>query len=293
MKHASLALCLATSAVLLSTSSASAYCRTTTVARQAGRCPEPCVTEGEPLYWGDHDPVLVLNEEGFPDFDSDFELRRTLQRSLDHWNEVECDEDRPIGLDLQLSSGTTDLEVGPMGKEPNDNVIVYFSGEQWANGGGDDCLDGSCDPLPDAAYALTAIWYNRANGEILGADLHFNGGMGRFTECPSTGCPPGDIDLENVTTHEVGHFIGLAHSNEPGSTMLCSADPSEVDKRSLEADDIAGACEIYPEDAFDDTTSTQPGSCDCAVARAGQAWPALSLFSLGFLALFVRRKRQR
>ena len=47
-------------------------------------------------------------------------------------------------------------------------------------------------------------------------------------------------------THEVGHYLGLDHSQIQEATMYRSARLGETKKRSLEQDDIDGVCSIYP-----------------------------------------------
>jgi hypothetical protein len=52
----------------------------------------------------------------------------------------------------------------------------------------------------------------------------------------------GDVDLETVAAHEIGHTLGLAHSEDPNALMYPSY---EGPHRSLDADDIAGIQDLY------------------------------------------------
>ncbi len=149
--------------------------------------------------------------------------------------------------------------------------------------------------------ALTSVLYDPATGRIIDADIEVNGWDGAagtigsppqhgwyFTcfsgtqpqACTTYGQSTPDcayIDLQNTVTHEVGHFIGLAHSSVAGSTMIATTGPRETSKRDLAADDVAGVCAIYPQGS---------GGCGCG---AGDAAGAGSLF-LAALALRPRRR---
>ena len=51
-----------------------------------------------------------------------------------------------------------------------------------------------------------------------------------------------DVDLETVAAHEIGHTLGLAHSDDPNALMFPSYGGPH---RSLDQDDIAGIQSIY------------------------------------------------
>jgi hypothetical protein len=108
--------------------------------------------------------------------------------------------------------------------------------------------------------AITPVDFDPSNGAILDADILFNARNYTF----STDQTPGTFDIQNVCTHEVGHFIGLDHSAVVGATMNPFANTQDTRLRSLEQDDIAAASAIYPQ-------GTAPGSIAGTVQRGGVA----------------------
>ncbi len=281
-------------------SKALAYCQTTTSEEQVSSCSPTCVTDGYPLAWPNKEIVYVFNERGFPGL-SDRELRGIFADAFGAWSSVDC-EGEPVGLKVTAAKGSTALTVGPENQEPNASVISHLSPTDWAGLG-----------LDARAFALTAIWFDANSGRILGADMHFNGGMSAFGVCPKEGCTADQrtTDLPNVATHEAGHFLGLAHSQDPGSTMWCDAQGNETNKRSLEPDDEKGICVVYPTGiAFTDDYFPTPsgasrdkdrGGCSISTVKppAELATGALArgelvtgLMSLAAVALVLRRRRR-
>ncbi len=84
------------------------------------------------------------------------------------------------------------------------------------------------------------------DGSITDADIIFNAKDHTF----STTQVPGTFDVQNIATHECGHFLGLDHSAVVGATMNPFAVQQDVRLRSLERDDVAGASTIYPRPGF-------------------------------------------
>jgi hypothetical protein len=116
-------------------------------------------------------------------------------------------------------------------KEKGANVVM-FRDDVWP-------YTGSLD-----AYALTTVTYNRDTGVILDADIEVNSADFDIT-VGNTGT---GTDLQSVLTHEVGHFLGMAHAATANltATMRSNWDGNGTDLRTLTDDDEAGICDAYP-----------------------------------------------
>jgi hypothetical protein len=88
---------------------------------------------------------------------------------------------------------------------------------------------------------LTTVTFDSETGEIYDADTEING-----TVPLSTDDPPSGFDLASIVTHEMGHFLGLAHSADPSATMWAFHTPGSTSMRTLTNDDVEGLCSIYP-----------------------------------------------
>jgi hypothetical protein len=93
--------------------------------------------------------------------------------------------------------------------------------------------------LSPGAIAQTVI-HTDAGGQYRDADIHINGADFHF----SLDGRDGTQDLLSILTHELGHALGLGHSADPRATMFATG--SGLRWRSLEADDAAGVCSLYP-----------------------------------------------
>ena len=78
-------------------------------------------------------------------------------------------------------------------------------------------------------------------GGSIGGDVHFDNGNA-WSDCVSFVCGAGTIDFFTVALHEVGHALGLDHTNVAGAVM----EPIYTGaRRSLSLDDIAGIQALY------------------------------------------------
>ncbi len=93
--------------------------------------------------------------------------------------------------------------------------------------------------------AVTYIWYYPDTGEIVEVDTLFDTDY----EWSLSG-EPDKMDLQNIATHELGHWLLLLDLyNRPArtQTMYGYGAYGETIKRTLESGDIAGIQEIYGE----------------------------------------------
>jgi hypothetical protein len=163
--------------------------------------------------------------------------------------------------------------------------VIKFRETKWCRPAteedAEECYDAS-------AAALTTLFFvededSSRNGEILDADIEFNGiNFAISYQGSSLGGASCMSDLANTLTHEVGHLMGLEHTCWTGegtrptdsegnpvpscssalppevteATMYNYQDCGETKKASPEQDDIAGVCAIYP--LADDPNECEP-----------------------------------
>lgn len=262
-----------------------AWCQATTGAASAA-CPSACSSAGVPLHWGTREIEYAFNGRGFPGLEQTA-VKNAVAAAFATWAEVPC-AGHPLGFRFFPLSMSTDLTVGPGPQEPNLNVISLLTPAEWQREG-----------FGPSEFARTKLWFDDKTGEIVGADLAFNPSVMPLSVCPeSTSCGAETIDLQNVVTHELGHFLGLAHSEDVSATMWCAAQRGDHEKRTLADDDKAGLCAIYKNGAaFLDTmvssTTAAPsaaGDADGCTVQSSPAGSAPWLLVLLILGACTRKK---
>lgn len=231
---------------------------------------------GAGLHWPGNCLGVYYNERGSDDIndDSDFDA---FDKSLTAWNQVECSS-----FVVQFA-GKTNVEVTGYQEEQSPANVILFREKNW--------------PYSQRPVAFTSVTYSPNDGVIVDADIEMNGEDYSFTTNPAD--EPWRIDVQNTVTHELGHFLGLDHSDDPVSTMVSQAEPGEVTKRSLEQDDIDGACTLYPIEEGEECLEikridlfvypTRGDEGGCSVGSTGSPG-ALLLALILLLALVLRRR---
>lgn len=117
--------------------------------------------------------------------------------------------------------------------------------------------------------AVTQIGHNPYSGEILSADIlinesYSNGGT-IFTDS-SFNSANSYAYLGDVITHELGHLLGLSHSEVIGSSMNYAI---FKDQSTVSQDDIAGIRDLYDSNALDGAIKGKVVAGENAVAIFG------------------------
>ena len=145
-------------------------------------------------------------------------------------------------------------------------------------------------PFEHDQVAMTITSYT-AYGQIVGVDILVNGSRSfEMLPEPSNGAP--QHDLAAVLTHEVGHALGLAHSEEdPEATMYPNIRAGETHQRSLSADDEAGIEEAYAAAMPEAQGEARVSACTAVEGGAGgSSWMSAVVAMLG-ASLVIRRRK--
>jgi hypothetical protein len=98
---------------------------------------------------------------------------------------------------------------------------------------------GSCLAATLTGYYTTQAGDDRIND----ADIYTNTAQPLYSS-REAGCS-GEYDVDGIMAHEVGHVIGIGHSNVSGATMYPSVSACNTGNRTLAADDIAARDDLY------------------------------------------------
>ena len=271
--------------------SAHAYCWTTT-------CPDAPVCDGEPetdgcpaIGWRSGCFVYTVQEDGGGGLEADT-IESLMDPAFDAWRTADCGDGNP-GF-VAVNMGQVICDKKQYNKDAGNANIVVVRAKRW--------------PYPDMGHnvALTTSTFDPDTGDLLNADIELNAADYNLTVSDESV----DYDLLSVLTHEVGHFLGMAHSQTEEATMYALYVAGTTELRTLEPDDVAGICALYPPgDAPKQTCNPLPkhgfspycrddqpeGSCTIGAVESPNephaAWPFG--LCLGIAGLFRRRTRRR
>jgi hypothetical protein len=267
---------------------------------------------GNYLYWESACVFLTIDSAGTKEVAGEAEFT-IVENAIATWNTAAktCSY-----LELK-NEGRHAVETG------RDNInVIKFRDQSWCRpASGDD--PARCHP--EAAAGITTATYvddpsSKRDGAIVDADIELNGvNFSIGVNGQTLGTQPCLSELQNTLTHELGHLIGLEHTcratgdpdrvdNQGRAVPSCSStsDPAitnatmynfqdcgEVKKETLEPDDIAAVCGIYP--ASDDPKTCEPvgdgGLCNASPSGGSSAGSLLLsiLAGIGLVSFWRRR----
>jgi hypothetical protein len=203
--------------------------------------------DGSPVRW-EPTEVAVILDPNLAEVSDD--VSAALEEAFAAWTEA-SDLALPV---VSLNEGPVD-EIGYRDGQPNWSTVRYAA-------------EGS--PLAGKALAITVLTFDD-EGRILDADILVNGGADRPFQMigdeekhkhgkhgakgahgakGQQGEEHDDVghayDVQNVLTHEVGHFLGLGEEEvDVDATMFVTSAKGEIKKRDLSDDDLAGLETLY------------------------------------------------
>jgi hypothetical protein len=283
--------------------SAVAYCRTTTCQDTNGnsytghRCYNPTQPDDCGVEIGWRQPCVSFDVQKDASVQVDYtSADLALKSAFAAWTGAACGAASPSIQAYDFGSvDCTKVQYNYDNGEGNANILI-FRDKSWPHSKGS--AQGSADII-----ALTTVTFDPVKGDIFDADIEVNSANFELTVTPSTTA----IDLQSVLTHEAGHFLGLAHTQDTGATMYPDYSAGTVGKRTPDTDDVACICEAYPPDRTITEACTgiplhgwasqcagqQPNvSCEMAVGPAPHA-PFQGVWGLCAVTAVARALRRR
>jgi len=230
-------------------------------------------------------------------------MRAVVQKAFQQWLTADCGNGTTPNfiVDVFPDVKCTNIaemtgDAGYKSSGPNYNIWM-FRDDEWPYAS----VAGA-----ESAIAVTTVQFNPTTGEIFDADVELDSENKDWTFTTELG--QGGMDLPSVVQHESGHFLGLAHAQptEPTATMNAYIDPTETNKRTLEADDIAAICAAYPPGQLNPNCDPEPrhgfstecefdkGCCTVAPGRsAGHRGFGVALLGIVLSAAARRRSKSK
>ena len=160
-----------------------------------------------------------INLTGAPDFGGGATAEEVVATATAAWEAVPCSE-------ATFSyEGPTDATWAKDGQS-----TIFWVTDKW---------------MFDKGAAGATLWIPTPEGEPMEVDLALNAVDFKWVIGGGDALTTDIVDPSSVITHELGHWLGLAHSPHQFATMYQAMLPNGA-QLSLSADDKWGVCSLYP-----------------------------------------------
>lgn len=199
--------------------------------------------DGVPARWAENKDIVVeidtdfhpyIDEHGCDNAGSCTNMMQVVENAFDAWKDVSK-------TDIRLSRVLSKDIAGTPHFDGKNQIKVYTQG--WNNL--------PFNP-PSSALAVTISTYQDPN-TIVDSDIFFNAENFAWAVVDSDQ-ERNVYDVQNVLTHEIGHFLGLDHTSENSgenqneyvdATMFFASSPGETFRRNLGSLDELGIRHLY------------------------------------------------
>lgn len=102
--------------------------------------------------------------------------------------------------------------------------------------------------IPGKTFSITYIWYNTQLKQVVETDTIFNSNLPWTWSDPSLNQCSSNLssyDVQNILTHETGHWMGLDDEMSSNNTMYAYSTKGEIKKDTLSTGDVTAITNLY------------------------------------------------